>query len=129
MSAPNEWEAFRNLFSRHAVRKGYAATVPQRYGGTAEELYCFPAIGKTIADMGEDDFIKIMEEIWADDPVAKARVVGLSRAYFARAAAGVTLTRTEAKAEWKAVTNRETDRENAETAVLWGLAAMLQEAP
>ena len=129
MTAPNEWEAFRTLFSKHAVRKGYADTVPQRYGGTAEELYCFPAISKTIADMGEADFIEIMEAIFDNNAAARKRVVAVSRDYFARARAGEKLTRKEAKTEWKAVTNRETDRENAEAAVVWGLAAMLQEAP
>ena len=124
MSPPNEWEAFRRLFSTHALRRGY--NVPMRYGGTAEELYCFPAISKTIKEMGEADFIAIMEEIWADDARARDRVVAVAKDFFARARTGETLTRKEAKDEWKAVTNRDTDRENAEAAVVWGLAEMLQ---
>ncbi len=125
MTAPHDWEELRVLFAGLALRKGY--DVPERYGGTADELYCFPAIGKTIAEMGEDDFVDILETIWADDIAGQKRVVGLAKGYFARRKAGVTLTRKEAKAEWKAVVNRETNREDPEAAVVWGLAALLQE--
>lgn len=125
MTVPHDWEALRVLFARAALRKGY--DVPERYGGTAEELYCFPAIGKTIKEMGEEDFIDILETIWQDDLPGQHRVVGLAKAYFVRRKAGTVLTRKQAKAEWRAAAGGIQNRENPEAAVVWGLAALLQE--
>ena len=125
MPVPNNWEALRTEFARLALRKGY--NVPQRFGGTAEELYCFPAIGQTIKEMGEDDFIDILETIWADDRDGQLRVVTLARAYFARRLLGVTLTRTEGKDEWRAAKELRGSKEDPEAAVVWGLAALLEE--
>ena len=125
MPVPNAWEELRRLFARLALAKGY--NVPQRFGGTAEELYCFPAIGKTIAEMGEADFIDILETIWADDRPGQKRVVGLAKGYFVRRKAGTVLTQKQAKAEWRAATGGIENREDPEAAVVWGLAALLQE--
>ncbi len=124
MPIPDNWDEFRKLFARLALARGY--DVPQRFGGRAEELYCFPQISKTISDMGETEFIEIMKVVWADDIDGQRRIVALAEDYFSRKRAGETLTRKEAKDEWKAVTNRDTDKENAEAAVVWGLAEMLQ---
>ena len=126
MAAPNNWEDFRVLFAELAHEAG--ARVPQRFGGEAEELYCFPTIGKrTIAeDLGEAKFITIMETIWADNTAARGRVVASARSYFARLAASDKLTQEQAKAEWKAKVSRPgRKKENAEDAVVYGLAMML----
>ena len=126
MAVPDRWETLRPLFARLALAKG--ASVPQRYGGEAEELYCFPAISKTIKALGETEFIAILEDIWADNQAARQRVVALAKQYFARLAAGDKLTQAEAKGEWKAATSKPgTKREDPEAAVAWGLAAMLVE--
>ena len=125
MTVPHDWEKLRKLFAGLALRKGY--DVPERYGGTADELYCFPAIGKTISEMGEADFIDILETIWADDIRGQKRVVGLAKSFFVRRRAGVTLTQKEAKAEWRAAAGGIENREDPEAAVVWGLAALLQE--
>ena len=125
MPVPNNWEGLRTEFARLALRKGY--NVPQRFGGTAEELYCFPAIGQTIKEMGPDDFRDILSTIWGDDAKGRRQVLAAADAYFARRDTGKVLTQKEAKAEWKAA--RGTEKENPEAAVVWGLAAMLQEAP
>ena len=123
MTVPDNWDKLRRVFARLALAKGY--DVPERYGGTADELYCFPAIGKTIKEMGEEDFIDILETIWADDRAGQKRVVGLAKAYFVRRKAGTVLTQRQAKAEWRAAAGK--NREDPEAAVVWGLAALLQE--
>ena len=128
MAAPNNWEDFRVLFAELAHAAG--ARVPQRFGGEAEELYCFPTIGKrTIAeDLGEAKFITIMETIFSDNTAARRRVVASAREYFARLAAGEKLTQRQAKDAWKAALAKPgRSKENAEAAVVWGLEAMLVE--
>ena len=127
MPVPNEWEEFRRLFAKKALARGQV--VPQRYGGEAEELYCFPAIGKTFAGLGESGAIEIMEEVWADSNAAGLRrVIASIKEHFARLAAGDKLTRREAKNAWRAaIAKPGRNREDAEAAVIWGLGQMLVE--
>lgn len=129
MPVPNEWEEFRRQYATKAIARGQAHLVPQRYGGTAEELYCWPAIGTTFAALGEAQSIEIMEEVWGTSNAAGLhRVVASIREHFARLAAGDKLTRREAKNAWRAMTLKPgRNREDAEAAVIWGLSEMLVE--
>ena len=124
---PGEWEGLRDLFAELLIVDGLASAVPQRYGGTAEELFCFPEIGRVIRAMGEVRFVAKLEIIWADNMAGRRRVVAKARSYFDRMTAGDKLTEAEAKAEWKAVrgANPTRGKEHPESAVVYGLAMML----
>ena len=135
MPVPQNWQDLRVAFASRAAAKG--KRVPGRFLGMTDGealdaglsyVYCFPAIGDTLEELGEADFIAILEDIWADNKAGGRRVVALAKRYFARMRAGERLTQQAAKAEWRAATAKPgTARENPEAAVVWGLAAMLVE--
>ena len=135
MAVPQNWQDLRVAFASRAAAKG--KRVPGRFLGMTDGealeaglsyVYCFPAIGDTLGELGEADFIAILEDIWADNKAGGRRVVALAKQYFARMNAGERLTQQAAKDEWRAALAKPgTARENPEAAVVWGLAAMLVE--
>jgi hypothetical protein len=135
MPVPQTWEALRIVFATRAAAKG--KKVPGRFLGMSDGeavdaglyyVYCFPAIGDTVGELGEGEFIEVLEDIWADDTPGRRRVVALAMNYFARLQAGERLTRQEAKDAWRAATAQPgRHREHPEAAVAWGLASMLVE--
>ncbi len=128
MTAPNNWEEFRKLFASAMLAQGRERDVPQRYGGLAEELFCWRQIGPAIRAMGKVKFDRILGSMWSDDAAGKARVINMSDRAFARDALGTRITLEETKAEWLAERGDRT-KEDAEAAVQWGLSAMLLEEP
>ena len=136
MPVPQNWEALRVAFASRAAAKG--KRVPGRFLGMTDGealdaglyyVYCFPAIGDTLEELGEEDFIAILEDIRADNKAGGRGVVALAKQYFGRMRAGERLTQQAAKDEWRVARDARpgAKKENPEAAVVWGLAAMLVE--
>ena len=131
---PRDWEELRRAVSERAAQHPEGTvtrTVAGRYQGLTSgetlaqglpELYCWPQIGVTVKQLGEDGIIAIFEDIFQEDKALSSQVVAITRGYFARARAGERWDNRAAKDEWRQAKG-DRPQEDIIAAVHWGISA------